>query len=129
MRALRAAAREQRIGLGYLTCIGGVIVKGALRGWWRRRSSRLGVCVCLSDGFFDILSYFGVCVWNENIWTEHRIYTGEMSGNWIDAPFADFCSFLDPYVAELWTFVEAMVYAGLDDTGNNDTSEGKKEKL
>ena len=43
--------------------------------------------------------------------------------------FADFCSFLDPHVAELWTFVEAMVYAGLDDIGNNDTSEGEKENL
>lgn len=41
-----------------------------------------------------------------------------------------FCLGLDPYVGELWTFVEAMVYAGLVDTEkNDDAGEGEKEKL
>lgn len=63
MRALRAVARERRIGLGCLTCIGGVIERGALRGWWRRRLYRLEVCVCVSDSYFSVL-FFSV----ENGW-------------------------------------------------------------
>ena len=71
----------------------------------------------------------------ENGWEGPAFYVETITGRSCEAHFANFCFGPDPYVGELWTVVEAMVYAALDDIGTGDdlgkegdTGGGKKEE-